>query len=118
MHLCKRLCLCSFHRILPRPSAGGVIKDGLAETDVLRRDFHQFVFLDIFQGLLQTQNARRRQPDRLVGRRGPHVRDVLLLAGIDVNVELTGVLSDDPLFFLINSYTTGLSPSVIGYIRG
>lgn len=28
------------------------------------------------------------------------------------------VLSDDPLFFLINSYTTGLSPSVMGYILG
>ncbi|MCD8212177.1 MAG: class I SAM-dependent methyltransferase [Oscillospiraceae bacterium] len=27
-----------------------------------------------------------------------------------------GVLSDDPLFFLINSYTTGLSPSVLTYI--
>lgn len=30
----------------------------------------------------------------------------------------TEVLSDDPLFFLINSYTTGLSPSVMGYILG
>ncbi|MBQ8514926.1 MAG: class I SAM-dependent methyltransferase [Ruminococcus sp.] len=29
-----------------------------------------------------------------------------------------GVLSDEPLFFLINSYTTGLSPSVMGYILG
>lgn len=28
----------------------------------------------------------------------------------------TGVLSDDPLFFMINSYTTGLSPSVMAYI--
>ena len=28
------------------------------------------------------------------------------------------VLSDNPLFFLINSYTTGLSPSVMGYILG
>jgi len=26
------------------------------------------------------------------------------------------ILSDDPLFFIINSYTTGLSPSVMGYI--
>ena len=26
------------------------------------------------------------------------------------------VLSDDPLFFLLNSYTTGLSPSVMGYL--
>ncbi|MCM1525359.1 MAG: class I SAM-dependent methyltransferase [Ruminococcus sp.] len=29
-----------------------------------------------------------------------------------------GVLSDDPLFFLLNSYTTGLSPSVTAYILG
>lgn len=28
----------------------------------------------------------------------------------------SGVLSDDPLFFLVNSYTTGLSPSVVRYI--
>ncbi|MBQ6702861.1 MAG: class I SAM-dependent methyltransferase [Clostridia bacterium] len=26
------------------------------------------------------------------------------------------VLSDDPLFFLVNSYTTGLSPAAVGYI--
>ena len=32
-------------------------------------------------------------------------------------VKLTsGVLSDDPLFVIINSYTTGLAPSVVGYI--
>lgn len=30
----------------------------------------------------------------------------------------TGVLSDKPLFFLLNSYTTGLSPSVMAYILG
>lgn len=28
----------------------------------------------------------------------------------------SGVLSDDPLFVMINSYTTGLSPSVLSYI--
>lgn len=28
----------------------------------------------------------------------------------------SGVLSDEPLFFLLNSYTTGLSPSVMAYI--
>lgn len=34
-------------------------------------------------------------------------------------VELTAkVLSDNPLFFAINSYTTGLSPSVMQYILG
>ena len=29
---------------------------------------------------------------------------------------VTGVLSDEPLFFLMNSYTTGLAPSVLGYL--
>lgn len=29
---------------------------------------------------------------------------------------ISGVLSDEPLFFLLNSYTTGLSPSVMAYI--
>lgn len=29
-----------------------------------------------------------------------------------------GVLNDDPLFFLLNSYTTGLSPSVMAYLVG
>ena len=34
-------------------------------------------------------------------------------------VELcAGVLSDDPLFVIINSYTTGLSPSTLTYIAG
>ena len=30
----------------------------------------------------------------------------------------TGVLSDDPLFFLLNSYTTGLSASTMAYVLG
>ena len=29
---------------------------------------------------------------------------------------VTSVLSDQPLFFLVNSYTTGLSPAVMQYI--
>ena len=30
----------------------------------------------------------------------------------------TQILSDDPLFFLINSYTTGLQPAVLSYMLG
>ena len=30
----------------------------------------------------------------------------------------TKVLSDNPLFFLINSYTTGLQPAVLAYMMG
>ena len=29
---------------------------------------------------------------------------------------VTGVLSEDPLFVIVNSYTTGLAPSVLGYM--
>jgi len=29
---------------------------------------------------------------------------------------VSGVLSDEPLFVILNSYTTGLSPSVLTYI--
>ena len=29
---------------------------------------------------------------------------------------VSGVLSDDPLFIILNSYTTGLAPSVVTYI--
>ena len=36
----------------------------------------------------------------------------------DLVESCVNVLSDQPLFFLINSYTTGLSPSVMGYILG
>ena len=31
-------------------------------------------------------------------------------------LEVNKLLSDDPLFVIINSYTTGLAPSVLGYI--
>ena len=30
----------------------------------------------------------------------------------------TQILSEDPLFFLINSYTTGLAPAVLTYMLG
>ncbi|HEX2937379.1 MAG TPA: class I SAM-dependent methyltransferase [Ruminiclostridium sp.] len=51
--------------------------------------------------------------------RGPGGEVWKLEDGIYDLLELcTGVLSDDPLFFLLNSYTTGLSPSVMAYLVG
>ena len=35
---------------------------------------------------------------------------------MDASLLVSGVLSDDPLFVLINYYTTGLAPSVLTYI--
>ncbi|MBO5275079.1 MAG: class I SAM-dependent methyltransferase [Clostridia bacterium] len=49
--------------------------------------------------------------------RGPSGEVWKLEENIDDLIALTArVLSDDPLFFLVNSYTTGLSPSAMGYI--
>ncbi len=49
--------------------------------------------------------------------RGPNGEIWKLEENIDEFVKLTaGVLRKNPLFFLINSYTTGLSPSAMGYI--
>jgi 23S rRNA (cytosine1962-C5)-methyltransferase len=51
--------------------------------------------------------------------RGPGGEIWKLEDGIYDLVELClGVLSDEPLFFLLNSYTTGLSPSVMAYLVG
>ena len=49
--------------------------------------------------------------------RGPTGEVWKIEESIDEFVELvSGVLSDDPLFFLLNSYTTGLSASAMKYI--
>ena len=49
--------------------------------------------------------------------RGPGGERWIIEESLDGLVELVcGVLSDDPLFVLLNSYTTGLSPSTNGYI--
>ncbi len=49
--------------------------------------------------------------------RGPGGEKWMLEENIDDFITLTAkLLSDKPLFFLVNSYTTGLSPSAMGYI--
>ncbi|SMC68856.1 class I SAM-dependent methyltransferase [Papillibacter cinnamivorans] len=51
--------------------------------------------------------------------RGPSGEVWKLEEGLYPFVELCArLLSEKPLFFLINSYTTGLSPSALGYILG
>lgn len=49
--------------------------------------------------------------------RGPSGEVWKLEDNIDSFIKLASqVISDNPLFFLVNSYTAGLSPSVIKYI--
>ncbi len=49
--------------------------------------------------------------------RGPNGEVWKLEESISELINITAsVLSDDPLFFLLNSYTTGLSPATVGYM--
>lgn len=51
--------------------------------------------------------------------RGPKGEIWKIEEAIHLLVKLcTQILSDDPLFFLINSYTTGLQPAVLAYLLG
>lgn len=51
--------------------------------------------------------------------RGPSGEIWKIEDGIDDLVRtVAGVLSDNPLFFIISSYTTGLAPSVMSYLLG
>src|SRR5258708_873724 len=56
-------------------------EDFLAEADLGRGDLNQLVILDVFQRQLKGQFARRLQQDIFVGAGGPHVRELLFLAG-------------------------------------
>ena len=51
--------------------------------------------------------------------RGPSGEVWKIEDSVDELITLTSsILSDDPLFFLVNSYTTGLSPAAMQYILG
>src|SRR4051794_6865441 len=58
----------------------------LAQADRLRRDFDAFVLADLLERLLERQRPRRDEPDGLVARSGAHVRQLLLLRRVDVEV--------------------------------
>ena len=51
--------------------------------------------------------------------RGPSGEVWKIEDSVDELITLTSsLLSDEPLFFLVNSYTTGLSPAAMQYILG
>ena len=78
--------------------------------------------VDDCAGFVQREIRRGRRYDALIMDppsygRGPSGQIWKLEKDLyDFIVLCAGVLRDDPLFVLINSYTTGLAPSVVGYI--
>ena len=76
-------------------------------------DCSKFVAREIRRGvrydaLIMDPPSYGRGPSGEVWRMEDNIYDLVSLC--------MGVLSDDPLFFALNSYTTGLAPSVCGYI--
>src|ERR1043166_3563702 len=66
----------------------------LAQPNGLGGDLDQLIVLDVFEGRLQRELARRLELDVLVARFGPHVRELLFPRRIDVHVARPGVLAD------------------------
>ena len=62
------------------------LEDLLPKPDRLGRDLDELVLADKLNGLLEVQQSRRNQPDRLVGRGSSHVRQLFLLDDVDVSV--------------------------------
>src|SRR6185503_18585775 len=58
-------------------------------------DLQQLVVADPLETLLEAHDARRRQADPLVGGGRPHVRQLLFLRHVHVEVVLPDVLADD-----------------------
>ena len=59
-----------------------VVEDGLADTQIVRRDLQQLIIRQKFQALLQTHLPRRHQPQRIIGAGGTGVCLLLFLADI------------------------------------
>ena len=64
----------------------------------------------VYDAVIMDPPSYGRGPSGEIWKLEDSIDDLILLA--------SRVLSDDPLFFLVNSYTTGLSPSVVSYIMG
>src|SRR5579871_355018 len=70
----------------------------LAQANRLRRDFDIFIVADEFNRLLKVQDARRHQSDGFIGGRSAHVRELLFLDDVHVEVFFARVLADNHSF--------------------
>ena len=94
-----------------------VVSSGLGDRPV------RYIVDDVVK-FVQRENRRGRQYDSIIMDppsygRGPSGEVWKIENDIADFIQLTPqLLSDDPLFLLVNSYSTGLAPAVMGYILG
>src|SRR5918996_5196706 len=71
------------------------VEHDLTQPHGVQRHLDALVVPAELQCLLQGEAAWRDEPLELLGGRGPHVRELLLLRDVDVHVLGPGVLADD-----------------------
>jgi hypothetical protein len=89
-------------RKLLRPTGFG-LQNLLAQTQALRRHFHQLVFGDEFNRLFQVHHPVRNQAQGFIGTGSAHVGQLLLADNIHVQIVVAGVLADNHAFVDFNS---------------
>src|SRR6266850_2513923 len=67
-----------------RPDVG--LQDALAQPEARGRDLEELVLADPLERLLERHAVGGQELDALLRRRGPHVRQLLLLDDVDVHV--------------------------------
>src|SRR5690349_13493218 len=73
----------------------GLVQDNLADAHDLGGHLDALVLAGELEGLLEREVARGDEVLEVVGRRGPHVRELLLLGDVHVHVLVAGVLAHD-----------------------
>ena len=90
---------------------GNRLREGITEKQVSENDPHPG------ENRRNNDEGHVQTGPRRCGGRGPGGEVWKLEDNLYDGVKLcAGVLSERPLFVLINSYTTGLAPSVLGYL--
>src|SRR5699024_3554165 len=82
------------------------IEDFLSVTQRFRCYFEQFICINEIECLLQTEDARRREPECLVGTGGTRVGQMLCLADIELDIFGFSILADDHagIYFFAGTY--------------
>ena len=68
------------------------------QADRFGSDLDVLIVANEFDGLLEVQNPRRNQADGLIGGRGAHVRELLFLDDVDVQIGVARVFADQHAF--------------------
>ena len=71
-----------------------LIKDNLAQTEMMRRNLHIFIGFDIFKSFLKAKHHRRNYSRLIVGSRRTHICEFLRFCYVHHYVILLGILTN------------------------